>query len=274
MKIDLVIIDPQNDFCEPGKLGTDPATPTGALYVPGAEKDMERVAELIRKFGSKLDDIHITMDCHHLVDIAHPIFWINSNREHPNPFTIITVDDIEKGVWTTTNPRHRKDALNYAKALNDGGRYPLCIWPPHCLIGSWGGMVYPPVMDALLEWEKTEFAIVDKVTKGSNPNTEHYSAVKAEVQDPSDPTTSVNRRFISNLEEKDIILLTGEALSHCLANTVRDIANDFDDEESIKKMVLLSDCSSSVPGFEKLGEEFVEEMVARGMQVKKSTDYL
>jgi len=50
-----------------------------------------------------------------------------------------------------------------------------------------------------------------------------------------------------------------------VANTIRDIAAEFGDDQ-IKKFVLLEDTSSNVGGFEKMGQDFVREMVARGMQ--------
>jgi nicotinamidase-related amidase len=75
------------------------------------------------------------------------------------------------------------------------------------------------------------------------------------------------------LEEKDIILLAGEALSHCLANTVRDIADGFNDPKSVEKFVLLEDCTSSVPGFEQLGQDFISDMTGRGMKLAKAADY-
>jgi len=115
--------------------------------------------------------------------------------------------------------------------------------------------------------------MVDYVTKGSNFWTEHYSAVKADVPDPTDPGTTLNWDLINTLKTADIIALSGEALSHCLANTVRDIADNFG-EENISKFVLLEDCSSSVTGFEKMGTDFIKEMVKRGMKVEKSTEFL
>jgi nicotinamidase-related amidase len=113
---------------------------------------------------------------------------------------------------------------------------------------------------------------VDYVTKGSNLWTEHYSAVQADVPDATDPGTSLNIRLIEILQKAQVIALSGEALSHCVANTVRDIANNFG-EENIKKMVLLTDTTSSVPGFEKMGEDFLKEMTGRGMQVCESTKF-
>jgi nicotinamidase-related amidase len=264
MRIELLVIDPQNDFCDP----------SGALYVPGAEKDMELLAEMVDKIGHKFFDIHATVDSHHLVDIAHPIFWNNSEGKNPDPFTIITVDDVKNGTWKATNPPMQPRALEYVQHLAANGRYPLCIWPPHCLIGSWGYGVYPRLYESFLKWEES-FAMVDYVTKGSNFWTEHYSAVQADVPDPEDPDTQLNLReggLIDTLQKADIILLAGEARSHCLANTVKDIADNFG-EENVKKMKLLGDATSDVPGFEDLGENFVSEMTKRGMEVTDTVKF-
>jgi nicotinamidase-related amidase len=135
MNTHLLIIDPQNDFCDP----------QGALFVPGADQDAARLADLINRLGNKIDDIHTTLDSHRVIDVAHPIFWINSKGEHPQPFTIISKDDVVNGVWTTTNPAWRQRAIDYVTTLETNARYPLCIWPPHCLIGTWGHAVMPCV---------------------------------------------------------------------------------------------------------------------------------
>jgi nicotinamidase-related amidase len=262
MKTHLLIIDPQVDFCDPN----------GALFVPEADKDIERLSSLIKRAESK-DEIHVTLDMHHLIDIAHPIFWKDSNGRHPNPFTIISMDDIRNGKWTTNNPRFLPRATDYVKQLADGGRYPLCIWPVHCLIGHKGSNVHPELFAVLSEWEQNRFKMVDYVTKGTNLWTEHYSAVKAEVPDPEDPGTQLNIRLIETLQKADVIAISGQALSHCVANTIRDIADNFG-EDNIQKFVLLEDTSSSVPGFEKAGEDFINEMVDRGMQVSTTTNFL
>jgi nicotinamidase/pyrazinamidase len=268
MNIQLLIIDPQNDFCDP----------KGSLYVPGADGDMIRLAKMIERISHKLADIHVTLDSHHLVDIAHPIFWLDSSGKHPAPFTIISKADVQNGSFRATNPQFQPRVLDYVEQLEDNGRYPLCIWPPHCLIGRWGYSVYEPLEKALTKWEE-DFAMVNFVTKGSNLWTEHYSAVQADVPDPEDPGTQLNMGLIETLQEADIIPLAGEAESHCLANTVIDIANNFG-EENIKKMVLLQDATSCVPDppgttmFTDFANQFVSDMVARGMQLSTTEDFL
>jgi nicotinamidase-related amidase len=229
-KVHLVVIDPQNDFCHKD----------GSLFVPGATEDMDRLTTFIKKNGNKLHDISVTLDSHHKIDIAHNVMWKDSQGNRPSPFTIITKDDVASGRWTTTQPSMYKRALDYVTKLEENGKYPLCIWPDHCLIGSWGNNVYSPLFEQLTDWENSNFAMVNYVTKGSNYMTEHYSALKADVPDPSDPSTQINTDFIRTLEESDFVAIAGEAGSHCLANTVRDIA-DAAGDDFVSKMVLLQD---------------------------------
>ena len=74
--------------------------------------------------------------------------------------------------------------------------------------------------------------------------------------------------------QADIVAIAGEAGSHCLANTVRDIANGFNDDSYIKKLVLLEDATSPVTGFETFQTDFITEMTARGMQISNTVDFL
>lgn len=262
--IEGVIIDPQMDFCDP----------SGTLYVPGAHMDTARLADMVNRLGNRVDDYHVTLDSHRLAHIAHPIFWKDSSGDHPSPFTIISASDVAKGVWTTTHPGYFYRALDYVKQLETNGRYPLCIWPPHCLIGSQGHSVVPILFNALSCWEFENFASVDYVPKGSNLLTEHYSAIAADVPDPSDPTTQINKPLVETLMKADIVFIAGQASSHCVANTVRDIANQFGDDSYVKKLVFLKDASSPVPGFEATEVAFLQEMTSRGMQISNTADFL
>lgn len=106
--VHLVIVDPQNDFCD--LLGA-------ALPIPGANADMKRLTAFINRVGCKLKDIHVTLDSHHLIDIAHPAWWMDQNGKKPSPFTIISAADIEAGIWTPRNPAFRPRTLQYARDL-------------------------------------------------------------------------------------------------------------------------------------------------------------
>jgi len=267
-RIDLLIIDPQVSFCDPDK---------GELYVPDAEKDMERVGNLIENLGKKISKVHVTLDCHYKIDIAHPKFWRNSEGENPKPFTIITSKNIKEGTWFPVFPNLRQRSIDYCEQLEVKGKYDLCVWPEHCLISSNGNRVYPYLYEKLDQWQNLKVNNVDYVSKGSNICTEHYSAICSEIPDPQDPSTQLNTRLINTLMEADKVLICGEASSHCLRFTVEDIANNFNDDTVVKKLCLLEDGTSPVISpfvdFPAITQQFIVAMKARGMQVAKTTDF-
>lgn len=267
-KVHLITIDPQNDFC----IANGPGGEKGALVVAGAEADMDRLGSFIVKNQKRLAEINCTIDSHQVIHIAHPIFWVNSKGEHPPIYTLISNDDVKNGVWRAYNPRWQARAQAYTETLAKNGRYVLCIWPVHCVIGSWGHSIVPKVQKALQDWELATFNRVNFIAKGSNLFTEHYSGVQADVPDDTDPSTKLNTGLIDSLNEADEILITGEALSHCVANTITDIANNFGDD-NVKKFTLLEDTASNVGGFEKLGRDFVENMKKKGMKVTTTKDW-
>lgn len=263
MQTALLIIDPQIDFCDPA----------GALSVAGADADMARLAQMVTRLGSDLNKIHVTLDSHHWIHIAHPIFWVDPAGKHPEPFAIISAEDVQEGRWTASDPAARERAAAYVSALEAHGRYPLCIWPSHCLIGSRGHAVQPVLFEALVNWEK-QYRVVDYVEKGSNLYTEHYSAIKADVPDPADPSTQLNTCLVSALASADVVAVAGEAGSHCVANTVRDLADSFGDDRLISKIVLLQDAVSPVGGFGDYQNRFVNELTARGMTLSSTCEFV
>jgi nicotinamidase-related amidase len=296
-KIRVTIIDPQNSFCKVVGDLNDPVAAgkeqqrlhDGELCVKGAWADMERVAAMIRRLGDKIDEIDVTLDSHHLLHISHPIWWRNlASDQPPTPFTLLreekgniigsqfingSMQDV--GEFTTYRPSYLKKSLDYLKALANAKRYPHCIWPPHCLIGTVGHAIVAPLADAIFEWEQKNFASANKITKGSNHFVEHFSALQAEVTDPADPSTQLNTDFLDSIIESDEILLCGEASSHCLANTVRDMFKGFKDgNDFIRKAVLLKDGTSPVPGFQNFEDDFLKEMTSKGMRVTTTVDYL
>lgn len=256
MRLEFLIIDPQNDFSD---------TPEAALPVPGASADAERLAGLLDRLGDRIAAIHVALDTHQAVAISHPIFWRDRQGQPPPPFTQIRADEVEGGAWRAHRPQDQARALDYVRALRANGRYPLTVWPPHCLVGAWGHGVIPVVAEALRRWEERAFARVDYVLKGQNPWTEHYSALRADVPDPADPASQLNTGLIQRLERADRIVVAGQALSHCVANTVRDLADQWRPEQ-VGKLTMIEDASSPVPGFEPMAADFLAAMGQRGMK--------
>lgn len=280
LKIELLGIDTQYDFCDiPDKFKAKSIdSVTGleklinpALPVAGAWQDSLRLADFIKNAGHLITRMTFTLDTHQQYDIAHSLFWKDKNGQHAKPFTAITNESIKNGEWIPVDSSKLDYALEYTNALESAGLYTLFIWPEHCLVGTVGHNIIQPIMEELMDWEKKYISRVNYVTKGHNPFTEHYGAFQAEYPLSNDPTTQLNTRLIETFQKADIVFLTGQALSHCVAGTVRQLADNIG-EENIKKLVLLEDTTSPVGGFEKNGQDFITEMKARGMRVVKTTD--
>lgn len=197
----LFIIDPQVDF-HPG--GGEQEKPSyhheGSLAVPGANEDSSRIADMIRKNMSKITEIIVSMDSHYPAHIAHAIFWTDwSGKKHPEPFTTITHQDVVKGRWKPRDAALLQWCKMYTFKLEQKGRMVLTIWPPHCIIGSRGHAVVPVINEALQEWSHTTGHSVHYVLKGQNLRCEMYSALEAEVVDPTDNSTALNVALLAKL---------------------------------------------------------------------------
>lgn len=234
------------------------------------------------------------MDSHHKMHIAHPSFWVDSEtgKNHPSPFTSISSDDVRNKKWTPRNDLSDKLEIHidqtifetsareggkfnvdkyceeYTAKLEDGGRFQLCIWPEHCLIGTPGHCIVPNVLEAMDDWLEATGKSIQFVHKGQNLLTEMYSALRAEI--PVDKSTSFSKTLMNDLLKSERILICGQAMSHCVNFTVRDILAHWPSERR-SDLFLLVDCASPVPGFENAASSFVNDMKAAGVTVRSST---
>jgi nicotinamidase-related amidase len=277
-KIQLLVIDPQNDFCDLPEayrpidpMSGQPVAP--ALPVAGAHADMVRLADFIRDAAPVLSDIAITLDSHQRLDIAHPTFWQQADAAPVSPFTPITAAQVRRGEYRPRDAAALPRTLAYLDELEARGRYTLMAWPVHCEIGSWGHNVHADVRAAYNAWEEQNLRVVRKITKGQNPWTEHYSAMQAEVPDPDDPDTQLNQALIDELDRADTLLIAGEAGSHCVRATTEHIVANLRSGRT-PKIVLLTDCMSPVGGFEAQQREFLADMSAKGVRLASSRDVL
>jgi nicotinamidase-related amidase len=250
----LLIIDPQNDFVRHD----------GALSVAGAEEDALRLARLIEGASNHISSVSLSLDSHQRFDISHPIWYFDAEGRSPEPFSVITAEDLTTGRWRV-RPEVEERTLHYVHELEKRSRYPHLIWPEHCLIGSEGHGVYPVIQEALHRWAARP-ARIDYIFKGQNPFTEHFSAVEAEVPDPQDPNTQTNQALIQRLQESDQIWVAGWARSHCVGNTLYDLFR-IGGKELAEKTTLVADAMSDVPGFTSQGEAVTQTSIEWGARV-------
>jgi nicotinamidase/pyrazinamidase len=276
--VHLLIIDPQNDFCDlpESRRPLDAATGQrlqSALPVPGAHADMQRLAHFVSAASKHLDQITVTLDSHHRLHIAHPGFWQTGAGAAVQPFTTITAAQVRAGEFAPRRAEHMAQALSYLDQLEQHGRYTLMVWPVHCELGSWGHNVHADLRAAYNAWEDADGRVVNKIIKGSNLWTEHYSAVQAEVPRPDDPATELNQALLQDLDRADHILVAGEAGSHCVRATTEHIAQYLPSGRP-QRITLLTDCMSPVSGFEAQQADFLRSMRERGLQLAPSGQIL
>ena len=254
MKNLLMIIDPQKDFCHP----------EGSLYVQGAEHDISRIAKFIET--NELEHIVVSMDWHQPFSIFHQSFWVDENGNHPEPFTIIELADMKSGKW---KPRYAHvTAETVLQELEETGEYKLCIWPYHCIAGTDGASLMPEISDALNKWADHGNKF-ETILKGRESLTEFYGAFKAQVTLPFVKSTDWNLSMISHIEKFDNIFIAGEAKSHCVAQTVKQLC-EF--PVIRKKLIILEDCMSNVTGFETIADHIWDKAKEIGVKFAKSTD--
>jgi nicotinamidase/pyrazinamidase len=261
----LLIIDPQKDFCDK----------KGSLFVPGADKDMARLDSMIYGLSDRISKIFVSLDYHKFDSIFYECWFTDDGGDGPAPFETISSEDMEIGKWHTIFPDTEEYTINYLKELEERGKS-LMIWPYHCLstyqdlyIGEQdGATVVRPISDALHFYSDGNFGDIQYITKGSNRFTEQFSIFRSEVADES----QFNNDLLEQLEDYDLVLISGEAGSHCVAESLIDMYCHFEDDESSDKVILISDTTSPVPGFKDRQKEVIKSLKAMGMKVKKTTN--
>lgn len=285
-RICLVAVDIQNCFCTPGfELYVGGRSGTGAV------DDNRRLCSFIYRNLSRLTQICPTMDTHNAMQIFHRIFLINDKGEHPPPFTLISEEDIERGVWKF-NPNlcfnlevdagYGQELLqHYTKQLRQGGKYDLTVWPYHAMLGGIGHTLVSAIEEAIFFHCIARYSRPDFHIKGDRSFTEHYSVLGPEVRSGPNGEELAPRseKFFSKLQQFDAVLIAGQAKSHCVAWTIADLLEKSlnRDKKLVKKVYLLEDCTSPVvvPGimdYTEQADAAFRRFAAAGMHVVRSID--
>ena len=277
-QIALLLVDVQNTFC----------LPEFELFVPGAVDDSRRICEFVYRNLDAITQVVLTLDTHHATQIFHALWLVDGEGRHPGPYTLVSADDVERGIWRF-NPEAgstlgiepeagQRHLLDYVRTLEHGGKYALTIWPYHAMLGGIGHALVSAVEEAVFFHTVARQSQPRFEPKGLTPWTEHYSALGPEVtQGPSGEVAQRrNEELVRHLLGFDAVLIAGQAKSHCVAWTIDDL---LDEPTLAEKVFLLEDCSSPVvvPGVvdytEKASAAFAR-FAAAGMHVVRSTDPL
>ncbi len=254
-KVCLLLVDVQNTFCIPefelyvgGRSGT------------GAVDDNGRLCEFIYRNLGRITRICPTMDTHQAAQIFHSLFLVNDHGEHPAPFTLVTPEDVDAGVWRFNpdiapslgiDPEWGQSYLrHYVSALHRKGKYDLTIWPYHAMLGGIGHALVSAVEEAVFFHGIARRCQPDFQVKGNLALTENYSVLSPEVTSgPSGESIgSKNSRLFDTLLQMDAVVVAGQAKSHCVAWSVEDLLEEILDKDHSQagKVYLLEDCTSPV----------------------------
>jgi len=280
----LVLIDVQNSFC----------IPEFDLFVAGrsgygAVEDNKRLCRFIYRNLANISQMVITLDTHQVFQIFHAAFLVDDAGRHPEPYSIITAEDVRRGKWRISpeackvlriSPEYaERYLLHYVEALEKGGKYRLTVWPYHSLLGGIGHALVPSVEEAVFFHSIARSSQPLFRIKGNNPLTEHYSALCPEVRHGPDGEElgRLDVELINYLAGFDAIIIAGQAKSHCVAWTVEDLQKNFSeiDPSLLERVYLLEDCTSpvvvkGVVDYTEIADETFRRFEKSGMHVVRS----
>jgi nicotinamidase-related amidase len=287
-RVCLVAVDVQNTFCLPGfELFVAGRSGTGAV------DDNRRLCEFIYRHLDAITQIVPTLDTHSPLQIFHAVFLVDDEGRHPDPYTLVGADEVERGIWRANPAAARalgldedylqRHLLHYTRTLEQGGKYRLTVWPYHALLGGIGHALVPAVEEAIFFHAIARRAQPDVQVKGSEPLTEHYSMLGPEVTEDHEGRRlgARNEPLVEKLLEYDVVLIAGQAKSHCVAWTIDDLLTGIAarDRALAEKVYMLEDCTSPVvvPGVVDYTDEAdaaFERFAEAGMHVVRSTEPL
>lgn len=296
-RIAAMLIDMQNTFCIPGF----------ELYVGGrsgrgAVEDSARLARWIYQNLANITSYIPTMDTHRIGQIFHAFALVDENGNHPKPFTLVFVADVQSGKWRV-NPAWasmigialgelQAYLLHYVTELHKAKRGPLTVWPYHSMLGGIGHALVPLIEEAIQFHSFARASRISFEIKGGEDKTENYSIFRPEVlRDQHDHGVGdKNKALIETLIKFDALVIAGQARSHCVAWSIEDLLQELvatGNQALAKKIYLMEDCSTSVyvpplpdgkggmtPEYdgELTAKPSFDRFVAAGMNLVRSTD--
>jgi nicotinamidase-related amidase len=284
LRICLLAVDVQNTFCIPGyELFVGGRSGTGAV------DDNRRLCEFVYRNLGAITRIVPSLDTHRTMQIFHTVWLIDAQGNHPEPYTLVSAEDVESGRWRV-NPAvcaslgierdyAERQLLHYARALAEGGKYELTVWPYHALLGGVGHALVSAVEEAFFFHGIARDTQPSFQVKGDETLTEHYSILGPEVAlgPDGEELGPRNEALVEELLGYDVVVVAGQAKSHCVAWTIDDLlAGDSEVHRLAERVYLLEDCTSPVvvPGSVDYTDEAhaaFERFAAAGMHVVPST---
>lgn len=255
-------IDVQQDFMD-----------NGALGVPGAHEDVERMTRFIYDNMDKISNIAVSIDTHIPQQIFHPCWWIDENGNNPAPYTPITLADLDSGKWRAViEPIASRD---YVEHLEQDGKKTLCIWPYHCIQGTTGHALENNFSNMVYFHSVAKKMAPKRLVKGTDPLSEMYGIFKPEYSAKG----HINLEALNMFADKhgnsiyDKVIFAGEAKSHCVLESIKQFLEYYAGSDVLRNIYILEDCMTSISGYEQATADAFEEFKNKyHVNIVKSTD--
>ena len=286
IRLGLLIVDAQNTFCIP-----DFELYVGGRSGTGAVDDSRRLCEFLYRNLHRITRVIPTLDTHQAMQIFHAVYLVDADGGHPEPFTLISVEDIEEGRWRFApevalglgidREYGQRHLLSYTRRLRASGKYDLTVWPYHSMLGGIGHALVSAIEEAVFFHSIARYSQPDFHVKGNNPLTEHYSVLGPEVTVGPDGQSIAekDRNLINALMDFDAVIVAGQAKSHCVAWTIDDLMLSVLERDSAlaSKVYLLEDCTSPVVipdviDYTNVADAAFRRFADAGMHVVRSED--
>src|SRR5215211_2220230 len=94
LRVCLLAVDVQNTFCIPGfELFVGGRSGTGAV------DDSRRLCEFVYRNLGSITQVFPSLDTHRAMQVFHAIWLVDAEGRHPDPYTLVSVEDVETGRW-------------------------------------------------------------------------------------------------------------------------------------------------------------------------------
>eukprot|EP01031_Cornospumella_fuschlensis_P027851 gene27851-33632_t len=218
----LLIVEPQIDFYTGGQWCSSTS----------ASAALAGVQKFISQHMEKIHRIVVFLDMHYGLEVEDSAFWRNAQDQSPAVGTIITLQDVESGLWSVADPEsnqelqiaHIKSLLEPHKLEEVEGQVPeqfrnvsvqkgIVIRPAHCQVGGTGAAVHTALQSLLSQWV----------------NAHHHDVQYIMTRHPKDTSDSqslhhiYDTSFAAQILPADQLFVCGQMKSHCQAYGMKDI---------------------------------------------------
>lgn len=191
--------------------------------------------------------------------------------EHPRAFTVILLKDVwhatnnKDGLWWPV--RNQEGTYDYIKELEASGQMAHVTWWKHNTRLTFGAGIEPVVWENIMLHSYARDIEPIIFFKGLT-DPEFFGIFGPQVVIKGDKHAQVNLKGLQMYTLFDMVVLDGEADTHCLKNTAMQMAAEIGakDPDQMSKLVIASDGTSGIPGFEDLAKADYAKLEAQGLR--------